>query len=460
MPIIETDILPSRTRFAKIKGPHQENLEAICVFIALGFFLDSDTYWKDQVCLAPASKHTIDNNGFLVNSESYFKWSYHPEYISFDTVLEKYTSLLKTIVKSQVKDDNVILPLSGGLDSRSQAMIFKSLDNKVEAYSYSFQNGFKEHKISEKIANACGFNFSSYTIKRGYLWDTIEELAEINQCYSEFTHPRQMAVLSEFEKIRGVFSLGHWGDVFFDRGTPEGTTNDDIIPMLFKKMVKKYGFELGETLWQYWELEGNFKDYLISRIEVALSSIKIDNASAKVRAFKTSQWAHRWTSTNLSVFEKANPITLPYYDNRMCEFICNVPEAFLADRKLQIAHIKQDKALSNITWQARKPFNINNYERNKPPYNLPYRISNKMKRTLNELRGKHYVQRNWELQFVGDENDKQLRSYLFSDAFNEFISKDIVEDIYTKFKKVDPIHYAHPLSMLLTLALWKKQNKN
>src|SRR5690606_2204410 len=126
------------------------------------------------------------------------------------------------------------------------------------------------------------------------------------------------------------------------------------------------------------------------------------------RAYKTTQWAHRWTTTNLSVFEAAHPITLPYYDNRMCQFVCSVPEAYLADRRLQIAHLKQDRALANITWQSQNPYNLNNFHRNKTPFNLPHRVLNKSKRQINTLIGRPYIQRNWELQFLGIENAKHL----------------------------------------------------
>ena len=460
MQVIETDILPSRTRFAKIKGPDEVNLEAICVFVALGFFLDSDTYWKNQVCLAPASIHKLDYHGYLLNSESYFEWYYKPQKINFDEAVEQYETLLRAITKSQVKDSTVILPLSGGLDSRSQALIFKGLENQIDAFSYSFENGFKEHLISNQVAENCGFNFESYAIKEGYLWGSIEELAQLNKCYSEFTHPRQMAVLDQLKQKEGVFSLGHWGDVFFDRGVPEGTKESDIMPILFKKMLKPDGLKLAEQLWQYWNLEGNFRDYLTARIETILNKIKIDNLSAKVRAFKTSQWAHRWTTTNLSIFEAVHPITLPYYDNRMCEFICTVPEEFLADRRLQLAHLKQDKVLSNITWQDQNPFNINNYQYNKLPYNLPFRVVSKLKRTLNGLIGNPYIQRNFELQFLGEKNDRELQARIFDNAFSEFIPKSIIQSCYSNFKTADYVNNAHAVSMLLTLSLWHKHFYN
>ena len=38
------------------------NYEAICVFAATGFFLDQDTYYKEQLALKPAHEYEIDGN--------------------------------------------------------------------------------------------------------------------------------------------------------------------------------------------------------------------------------------------------------------------------------------------------------------------------------------------------------------------------------------------------------------
>jgi len=455
-----TPIIPSKQIFAKrTNQPHEPDLKAICVFVATGFFMGSDTYWKDQICLKPGHHHKLKASGELVESTPYFNWHYSPKDISFEDALDEYIHLLKKITKEQVSDNPVILALSGGLDSRSQALILKDFDNPVQAYSYSFDGGYREDKISAKIAKICGFTFDGFKIPKGYLWDCIDDLAEINGCYSEFTHPRQMAVLPQLKAMQGVFSLGHWGDVLFDRGAPEGTTASDVIPILFKKMIKPKGFELAQALWNTWDLDGDFKTYIINRIENDLADIKIDNVSAKVRAYKTSQWAHRWTTTNLTVFEAAHSITLPYYDDRMCEFICTIPEDYLADRRMQLAHLKQCKPLAKITWQAQNPYNIINYQNNKAPLNMPYRVWGKLQRSSQELLGKPYIQRNWELQFVGKENDTALKKHIFNNDFNTFIPKKIVKETYGHFQKTDPINYAHSISMLLTLSQWYKKHQ-
>lgn len=459
MKTIKTPIIPIQPTFAKVKEAHELNKEAICIFAATGFFLDRDTYWKDRVALPPASINQLDEEGFLVTSAPWFEWHYTPRNISFNEALQEFTTLFETIVAEEVGDKKVILPLSGGLDSRSQAVVLKKLDKKVTSYSYDFDGGYPETQIAKKIAKACDFEFKSFQIEKGYLWNVIEELSQSNQCYSDFTHPRQMAIINEFETMGEVFSLGHWGDVLFDSGTDKGVSENQLTEIILKKVVKKGGMELANALWQEWKLEGNFENYLHDRINTLLNTIKITNTSAKIRAFKSLYWAPRWTSVNLSVFINKRPVTVPYYDDRMCQFICTLPEEFLANRKLQIAYIKvQNPKLAKITWQDHRPFNLYNFSKNRIPYNLPYRIIKKAQRESNALMGKKYTQRNWELQFLGKENKKHLEEYLFSNSLKKWVSEEVIQTFYYAFKEKDAVTYSHPVSMLLTLALWKKNN--
>lgn len=453
-----TEIIPSALTFAKIQGSHELHKEAICIFAATGFFLDQDTYWKDKVVLRPGCHHEFDTEGFLVKSTPYFNWHHTPQQIGFEEALGQFSELFERIIEEQVKDSKVILPLSGGLDSRSQAAALLHLNKNVQSYSYQFKGGYPETKLATAIAKEANFPFQRYEIKNGYLWENIEDLATINGCYSEFTHPRQMAIIDEYKSMGDLFSLGHWGDVLFDKGASKELLEKDLVPLILKKVVKKGGLELASALWNDWRLEGDFDTYLKNRISKLLDEITISHVGAKMRAFKSMYWAPRWTSTNLAVFSDKRPISLPYYDNRMCEFICTIPEEYLADRKLQIAYIKlRSEALARITWQDHKPYHLYNFQKNKSPNNIPYRIINKLRREIRALFGKPLVQRNWELQFVGDKNEQQLESYLFGSHLAKLVPQKITKSIYHKFKKEDAVYYSHPVSMLLTLSLKMKQ---
>lgn len=455
---IKTPIIPSKVTF--LGEPKTLDVKAICVFSALGFFLDDDSYFVEQKALQPATYYRLDAQNNVQSKQSYFKWHYTPEARSLKQLTEEFAFLFEQILKEQSENKKVILPLSGGLDSRSQACGLHHIGAEVQSYSYSFEGGHKETNYSKKIAQVCGFPFQALTVPKGYLWDKVDLLAQINGCYSDFTHPRQMAFIDKYAAMGDVFSLGHWGDVLFDdMGVPDDLSFEAQVELLFKKVVKKGGLELATELWTAWNLEGTFKDYLHERLSTLLKKINIpESANAQIRAFKSVYWAPRWTSVNLSVFESQKPIAVPYYDNRLCEFICSVPEAHLAQRQIQIEYIKmRNPALAKIAWQSQKPFNLYNYHWNRTPFNVPYKIVDKAQRMLSTQK---FVQRNWELQFLGTENEKHLQQYLFqNEKMNTVIPKRVTEDFYKKFQQENDVYYSHSISMLLTLSLFFSSNE-
>jgi hypothetical protein len=453
-----TAIIPDKPVLGTIEGGRGLDYKAICVFSAIGFFLGKDTYLQNQIALQPAMEYGTDGAGKIVSEKSWWQWHYAPRDITLRQASEEFALLFERITKDMVADRRVILPLSGGLDSRTQAAALRGNKN-VAAFSYEFLDGIPETKFASAIAKAMGFDFRALAVPRGYLWDKIERLSEINGCYAEFTHPRQMAFIDDYLGMGDLFFLGHWGDVLFDdMGVPDDLPFDQQVEAVLKKIVKKGGVELGSALWEVWGLGGSFQDYLRGRIDGLMRDIKIDNANARIRAFKSLYWAPRWTSTNLQVFAAASPIALPYYHDEMCQFICTVPERWLAGRQIQIEYIKmKGPGLARIPWQAHRPFNLYHYHWNKTPWNLPFRIWDKAGRMVNQTFGKPLIQRNWELQFVGGENEKKLESYLFQNKeFSEFVPEKLTRYFYQKFKAEDPVRYSHAVSMLLTFALRRK----
>jgi hypothetical protein len=434
------------------------NKEAICVFAAIGFFLDEDTYYKGQRALRPGTTYALDESGKPVgNGKPWFRWYYEPRNLTLAQATDEFASLFEKIVGDQVKDQRVILPLSGGLDSRTQAAALKHLQKPVHAYGYAFEGGHDETEYGKRIAEACGFPFEDWKVPAGYLWDCIEQLAHISGCYSEFTHPRQMAFVNRYAALGDVFSVGHWGDVLFDdMGVPDTLLVERQVDVVLKKIVKKGGMELGTALWQAWGLAGDFKAYLTERVKQLMVAIDIPHsANARIRAFKSLFWAPRWTAVNLSIFESVRPITVPYFDNRMCQFICTVPEELLAKRQIQIEYLKRRAPeLARIPWQEHRPFNLYTYRWDRVPYNLPYRALSKVKRLVNR---NPIIQRNWELQFVGEANANRLQHYLFENTFfRNWVSPEVVETFYAYFKR-EPVRFSHAVSMLLTLSLASKQ---
>lgn len=427
---------------------------AIATFCAFGFFLDDDTYYKDE-------KFRFDTStpdGRWLDAFARFNWHHRPGNSSLDAAVSEFARLFEEIIDEQTGGKRVILPLSGGLDSRTQAAALKRLDKKVHAFSYRFAGGIDETAYARRIASVCGFPLETWTVPGGYLWERIRELAELNGCYTDFTHPRQMAFAGSYGKLGDVFSLGHWGDVLFDgSGVDERLPVDGQVDAILKKFIKKGGQMLAEDLWKSFGLPGDWTGYIRDRVRQLLIRIPVENhAGARIRAFKSRYWATRWTAANFAVFSHERPVAAPYFDTRMCAFICTVPEELLSGRKIQIGYLrKYAPALAGIPWQAHRPFNLFNYHLDRAPLNLPYRAVNKILRGVRKLSGTKHVMRNWELQFLGEKNDGLLAKHLF--VPESIVPAEVVKKYYDAFTGGAHVPYAHPLSMLLTLSVFSAQ---
>lgn len=457
-------VIPTEKIFYHIETGHELDYEAICFFVACGFFLHDDTFWTDQKVVLGGYNYERDQNGNVTPGTPYFQWHYSPRDVSFNQVVEEFAHLFEQITREQVRGKKVILPLSGGLDSRSQAVALHAIEHKeVNTYSYGFENSFNETLYGKKIASELNMPFVEYRIPKGYLWDHILRLSAMTDCYSEFTHSRQMAVIDQLGDLGNLFWLGHWGDVLFDdMGIDSNAGFEQQLAHLKKKVLKKGGLELASALWSAWGLPGTFEQRLNNRLAELLDNIKIDDANARIRAFKSSQWAHRWTSENLRIFSSKHPIELPYYDQRMCEFVCTVPEKFLAGRQIQIEYMKMRAPnVAKIEWQSFHPCNLFNYKDYHSAKFITIRAWLKLIRGINKVvANKGVVQRNWELQFLGADNDRHLQQWLFeNDKFKNLVPNEITRDVYSGFKNDNQVHYSHPLSMLLTLSVFANNNR-
>src|SRR5690606_37151697 len=96
---IKTPIIPSKVTFSG--EPKTLDLKAICVFSALGFFLDDDSYFLEQKALQPATLYRLDAQNNIQSKHSYFKWHHTPEERSLKILTEEFAALFEQILKEQ-----------------------------------------------------------------------------------------------------------------------------------------------------------------------------------------------------------------------------------------------------------------------------------------------------------------------------------------------------------------------
>ncbi|MBI9061384.1 MAG: asparagine synthetase B family protein [Marinilabiliaceae bacterium] len=458
---VKTAVIPVEQQFHLTSEVQAYDYREMAVFAAIGFFLGDATFYKNRKCLQPGMNYSLNEKRQVIKSDPYFQWQYEPRDLTLSQATEEFAHLYERLCNENLEGKNIILPLSGGLDSRSQAAAIIGYDN-VLAYSYKFHNSFNETFYGKKIAAVMNCEFKEYVIQRGYLWNELDRLADINHCYTDFTAPRQMGIYDAFDGMGDIFFLGHWGDVLFDdMGVNEHLSFEQQVETVLKKIIKKGGLELGNALWQEWGLAGSLYQYLYGKVARLLEDIRIDNVNARIRVFKSMYWAPRWTSVSLNIFKSKHPVFLPYYHEEMCRFICTIPEKHLSARQIQIEYIKEKSpAMAKIPWQPYHPYNLYNYSRYSGIINTPRRAFNKTARLLKEQLLKHQpaTTRNWEIQFMGKENQKRLSDYLFNRGKSDLISNALVQTFYNKFLSVsDPVRYAHGLNMLLVFRVFEER---
>jgi len=324
--------------------------------------------------------------------------------------------------------------------------------------SYDFEGGFSESETGKVLSKQFNIPYYTQKIQRVYLWKKLDEISHLNNCMTDFIHPRQVDAIHHWKGLGNMILLGHWGDVLFDKHAESDQINyDEQLIHLKENLLKPGGRELAADLWKIWSLEGSFETYITERLDKLYSDIDIDHPSARMRAFKSLYWAPRWTSINLSIFNQAGEIVLPYYSDAMCKFICTVPERYLAGRKVQIEYIKKNcPEAACIPWQKYYPLNLNNYQSFNHPHYYLIRAFNKTKRILQQYFSKSpdLITRNWELQFLGEQNIFELKKNLLErKEINKLIPQNIIRKYLNKFQ-ANPVKYAHPISMLLTLAVF------
>ena len=454
---VTTPIIPTVVEYYSVPGEAALDFKAICCFMATGFFLEAETFCTNKKAFLPAASYSFNQDGNVEKKEFYFKWHHAPRDIKFSQVIDDYAALLERTVKQGTENRQVILPLSGGLDSRTLAAALGTRKN-VFAYSYEFKNGIQENKYGRLIAQSSGYPFDGHTIQHGYLWESIEKTARLNGCYADFTNPRQVAAMDSLKNKGDIFLLGHWGDVLFDdMGVAPSADFETQLAVIKGKILKRKGVELAEKLWQAWGLADTFGNYLDEKLRKLLDAIDIRDANARIRAFKSTYWATRWTSSNLTLFNASHDSFVPYFHDEMCRFICTVPERYLAGRQIQIAYLKKKAPqLAAIPWQKYDPCNLFTYKEYTSLRYLPYRVMRKIKNEAMNLIGKKKILSNWELQFLGSENDRNLRKWLFENSsFSGLVPQSLTKSFYDKFR-AESGEYHHTINMLLTLSLFSK----
>jgi len=441
--------------------------EGLTSFFSIGYFSGDRTFFQDIKLLRPATRVTV-RDGSYVNHEEYWSWSHEPDIRrSYSDTVAEFTELLKNAVNVRMSyrdGDRLALGISGGLDSRTiAACLPKGAD--VHAYSYGYFPESTEIKIGRAVAEAHRLPFTNYVIESGYLTRLLEPAVRTNEGFADIMHARQVSILSDLgQRVDGLLA-GHWGDILCDRMTNCAWNQDVPASKLVSWAYNKVSLRGADWLQRHVcepHLQGQSAPEMVKeQIASELGRLEeIRDPDIRVKWYKTTQWAFRWTNANLHLFQMTGFPRCVYYDKRLLDFFCTVPSEFVRKRRLQVDFLKSYAPhLARVKWQ---PYGLNLY-RVKYFNNLliPVRAVRKAKRLLWEAIKKSAaapIQRNWELQLLNPQGARLLERWLVADGLllHGFIPKKDIQSLLAEFRS-DHMGRANPVCMLLTFSAWLEQ---
>ncbi len=443
--IISTNYLA----IAKSKQNKELDWEGVTGFLAMGYFPNDTTYLKGVSLFEPASYYCFDTQLNLRKKERYWQWTQNSTSANSIQLFEELHSILQSSLTVATKGQRVVLPISGGLDSRMLVGELSQYDS-VQGFSYGYTDSSPEIKIAEQVADALGMSMYSYVMP-DYLFEQMNDIVDAVELFQYVDGTRQASAKDWLSANADVVVGGHWGDVWMD--DMKVSSHGDLLPAFQKKIIKRgSSWLLKHICTQYiskpQEYLADYFNSFISRHD------DIQDADYLMKIYKTDQWSHRWTAASLRMYQSGAFPILPFYDNRVVDFFSKVSTSTVADREFQIEYIKHYyEQLAKIKWQQYDA-NLYNYKgfNNR---SLAYRAAHKIKRTVTREKA---IQRNWEVFYMHDAGRKKLKEYLLGNKqLSEVVPEEMVERLIRDLYESPTGANGYTVSMLLTFSIFLKE---
>lgn len=425
--------------------------EGLAGFFSLGFFPGDRTYYDDCRVLRPASRHDLTAQG-AIRAARYWDWEHRPDArrSEADTIAE-FGSRLRNVVGTQVNGGRVVLPLSGGLDSRTVAACLPK-DSGVAAYGYGYRADSEEIAIAAEVAGAAGLPFYAHTIDP-YLFDHLGAVMNAVEGFQDVTQTRQASVARWLRENADFVVGAHWGDVLCDSiGVPPGASEEETLLKLESKMRKRGSAWLMEHLCAP-HLGVDASAAVTASLRGELRRYRrIEDPDFRAKAVKTEQWAFRWTLPSIRMYQEGATPRLPFLDAEMLDFFVSVPTAFVIGRRLQIEFLKRHApAFARIRWQAYDA-NLFRY-RHFRTLQLPRRAWKRVRRSLD---GRPMARRNWEVQLHAPAMRGRLRETILGgeSLARQCVPADKLTALLDEFETRPDAANGYTVSMLLTFCAW------
>ncbi len=436
------------TFLAAVAGTSDGTLdwEAVTGFCGFGFYPADRTMYQDVRIVRPATWLVLDEAGVVARERRYWDWTFDPDgSASQDDLVDQFAEIWDRVLRSRLGGRRVVLPISGGLDSRTVFAAATSVTDRLATFSYGYGERSSELAIARQVAAARGVRHREIVV-RPYLFDRFDEVTDAVEGMQSLSFSRQAGVSQDLRELGDRVVGGHWGDVWFDASSDDPRA---LVDQAHAKFAKPGRAWLLDTLCAP-RLEGRAPDDVLREfLADELARLPdLGDPSAQLRALKTEQWSFRWTLASVRAYQLGAATDLPFYANDVVDFFARVPSSRLVGRRLQVAYLtRHHPELARVRWQQT---DLSLFARpGERAALLPRRVVRKVARTM---RRNPIPERNWEVQYLRGSGPHELRGHLRRAADLGLGPPGSVDALVTAFLEAPNPARGYAVDVLLTLA--------
>lgn len=315
------------------------NEEAGAEFLVTGYVTGNETLFEG-IYQIQAGEYLIYNkaDGSLIKSyyHRYLHGNYFsdPEEVLLDQLDDVMIRVFQRLIET-TKGKQLVVPLSGGLDSRIIVAMLKRLGvDDVICFGYG-KRGNHEAEISRQVAEMLGYRwlFVEYTKEKLYSWYNSEQMNKYLDYAGNLTslpHIQDFFAVKELKEkgvVSGnaVFVPGHSGDMLAGSWIPdESSFNIDNHNQFFDHIMKKH-----YSLWQ-WHKTANkiinniFQKRINSSVNITCIN-DFDSFVGAIELFNFNERQAKFIVNSVRVYEFFNfEWWIPFWDNELIDFFLKI----------------------------------------------------------------------------------------------------------------------------------------
>ena len=324
-----------------------------------GFTIGNKTIYKNLLSLKAGELVLFQNNKYeYIHYYKYFGKVICKTFDEYFKNLTKVTLNIFTKMLDEIGDRQIVIPLSGGYDSRLIASILKHLGAKnVKCYTYGTPGNF-ETKIAKKIANKLGYEWKFIPLtlkseKKYYATEEYKKYLEFSETFSSVPFIQSLSsirYLKDMDWINkdAIFINGLSGD-FISGGHAKIENEDNLNLNNFEKRKENILNQLIKKHFSLWGYLKNKKNINVIKetlwCEITKACGNLENKNKDHLFYEYSELVDRQSNYVIKkqkVYEfYGYDWKLPFWDDQYLFFWQKVPLNYKLNQKLYIEMLKK-----------------------------------------------------------------------------------------------------------------------